>query len=121
MSDGDYWRGNSTEILMKWLGVETGAKVMGMFLTSNSYSCKTDKQRAEFVEKKCVEVGEYQGYENYWLLNPEKGKGKTTEDLDGTETMTVRRNAMIRTAALEKTVKNMMERVAECVALDSLT
>ena len=35
--------------------------------------------------------------------------------------MTVRRNAMIRTAALEKTVKNMMERVAECVALDSLT
>ena len=58
--------------------------------------------------------------QNYWLLNPEKSKGKTTEDLDGTETMTVRRNAMIRTAALEKTVKNMMERVAECVALDSL-
>ena len=121
MCDGDYWRSNTTEILMKWLGAETGAKVMGMFLTSSSYSCKTDKQREEFREKNCVEIGAYQGYENYWLLNPEKGKGKTTEDLDGTETMTVRRNAMIRTAALEKTVKNMMERVAECVALDSLT
>ena len=121
MSNGDYYRGNSTEILMKWLAAETGAKVMGMFLTGCSYSCKTDKQREEFREKNCVEIGEYQGYENYWLLNPEKSKGKTTEDLDGTETMTVRRNAMIRTAALEKTVKNMMERVAECVALDSLT
>jgi hypothetical protein len=121
MSDGDYWRGNSTEILMKWLGAETGAKVMGMFLTGYSGACQTDKQHAEFAEKKCVEVGAYQGYENYWLLNPEKGKGKTTEDLDGTETMTVRRNAMIRTAQLEKTVRNMMERVAECVALDSLT
>ena len=115
------WACNTTETLMKWLAAETDAKVMGVFLTSSSYSCKTDKQRAEFDEKKCVEVGAYQGYENYWLLNPEKGKGKTTEDLDGTETMTVRRNAMIRTAALEKTVKNMMERVAECVALDSLT
>ena len=85
-----------------------------MFLTGCSYSCKTDKQREEFRETNCVEVGEYQGYENYWLLNPEKGKGKTTEDLDGTETMTVRRNAMIRTAALEKTVKNMMERSPRC-------
>jgi len=115
------WRGNTTETLMKWLGAETGAKIMGMFLTGYAQACSTDKQRNEFAETSVVEIGAYQGYENYWLLNPEKGKGKTTEDLDGTESLTVQRNAMIRTAKIEKTVRNMMERVAECVALDALT
>ena len=110
---------NTTETLLRYLSDTTGSKVMGMFLRSSKHFHHTDgKVERDFTENKCAELGEYGGYDNYFLLDPTNRKGKKVSDLNANATPTVVRNAFIREAKSGKAMRNLMSRIAECVAID---
>ena len=112
-------RSTSTETMLRYLADTTGSKVMGMFLQpSKRFYHENEQVVNEFQENKCVELGASYGYDNYFLLDPTKGKGKSVADLDDDASPTVVRNAFIRQAKTEKAMRNLMSRIAECVALD---
>ena len=110
---------NTTQTLLRYLSDTTGSKVMGMFLQTSRYFHHADEKKTqEFTENKCVELGAENGYDNYFLLDPTSRKGKRVADLDADASPTVVRNAFIREAKQGKAMRNLMSRIAECVAID---
>ncbi len=110
---------NTTETLLRYLSDTTGSKVMGMFLRpSKHFYHDSEKVAQEFTDNKCVELGAEQGYDNYFLLDPTSRKGKKVSDLSADASPTVVRNAFIREAKQGKAMRNLMTRIAECVAID---
>ena len=112
---GHYSR--STESAFNWLRNETGARIVGFYLTSR-YWFENPEHDIAFKSNKYVHVGAADGYDDYFVLDP-SGSKRGSDAFDSLEEDVSARkaaSAFIKQAKALASVKNIMNQFAEIVA-----
>ncbi len=118
---------NSTEGLLKWFRATTGAKAIGMFLTSkyreaawkipNSDWEQLDKYKKSFTKDKFINAGELHGYTEFFILKSDtKVQSGQFDELDDDASFTKLRNAFCKSQSGAITSRTVLNRIADLIS-----
>jgi len=126
MRDGNQRYGAYTHNLLKWFRKTTGAKAIGIFLTSQPRialryaNVKWDDEKAtkkSFNKNKFINCGEARGYTEYFILKSDtRVETGDFDEVDGDISTTKLKSAFIKSQSQSMTSRTVLNRIADLVA-----
>ena len=114
--------GKTTANLLEWFQHTTGIPAIGIFLTDvRSMSWQLDcDQFDEFKKNKCISLGQYSGYSEYYVICSKTKKFKGVDDLDCDASPVAVKNAFVRESRILKTQQNIMNQFVEKISKETI-
>ena len=125
---GNDYRYGKTSFLLEWFRKTTGAKAIGMFLTSTHRdmlykmrnSCEYDQQadlKKQFTKQKFVNAGEVFGYSEFFILKSDtKVESASLDELDSDASFTRMKSAFLKSQKGSIVSRTVLNRVADLIS-----